>query len=131
VWFTAVVAWRPLPGDGPPPTRVGEVLDRTLRSLGTPSAAGVEVVFERWDEVVGAAMAERTRPQRIDGDTLVVGCDEPAVASHVRFLQAELVERLGQLSGDRRIIRIEVRVTRERRQPRPPRPRARGSRNPR
>jgi hypothetical protein len=107
---------------------VGETLDRTLRSLGTPSVAGVEVLFERWDDVVGAAMAARTRPQRIDGDRLVVECDEPAVASHVRYLQAELVERLGQLSGDRRIARIEVRVTRSQRGPRPPRSNARNRR---
>jgi hypothetical protein len=128
VWFTAGVSWRPLPTAPRRPTRVGETLDRTLRSLGTPSVAGVEVLFERWDEVVGAAMAERTRPRRIDADTLVVECDEPAVASHVRFLQAELVERLGQLSGERRIARIEVRVTRSGRGARPPRPSARNRR---
>jgi hypothetical protein len=111
----------PRPGRAAAPARVGDVLDRTLRSLGTPSAAGVEVVFERWGDVVGPAMAARTRPVRIDGDLLVVGCDEPAVATHVRFLQAELVERLGQLSGDRRIARIEVRVAPTSRRPRPPR----------
>jgi hypothetical protein len=115
------MAWRPLPGNGPAPARLGQVLDRTLRSLGTPSVAGVEVIFERWDEVVGAAMAGRTRPLRIDGDALVVSCDEPAIATHVRFLQAELVERLRQLSGDRRVARIDVRVAQVRRGPRPPR----------
>ena len=122
------MAWRPLPGNGPAPARLGEVLDRTLRTLGTPSVAGVEVIFERWAEVVGEAMAERTHPLRIDGDALLVSCDEPAIATHVRFLQAELVERLRQLSGDRRVARIEVRVARARRGPRPPRngPRAGG-----
>ncbi|MGH9210590.1 MAG: DciA family protein [Acidimicrobiales bacterium] len=114
--------WRPLPGRGPEPSRLGEVLDRTLRSFGTPtSVSGIEVVFERWSDVVGEAMAARTRPVHIDGDTLVIGCDEPAVATHVRFLQAELVERLAELSGDRRLGRIEVRVDRVRRGPRPPR----------
>lgn len=114
-------------GQAADPARVGEVLDRALRSLGTPSVTGVEVIFERWDDVVGAAMASRTRPVRIDGDVLVVGCDEPAVATHVRFLQAQLVERLGQLSGERRIGRIEVRVTQGRptSRPRPPRAAAR------
>jgi hypothetical protein len=107
---TAATAVRPAPG----PARVGDVLDRALRSLGTPSVSGVEVIFERWAEVVGGAMAARTKPLRIDGEVLVVGCDEPAVATHVRFLQAELVERLGQLSGDRHIDRIEVRVTQAR-----------------
>jgi hypothetical protein len=115
------MAWRPLPGDGPAPARVGQVLDRTLRTMGTPSVAGVEVIFERWDDVVGGAMAGRTHPLRIDGDALIVSCDEPAIATHVRFLQAELIERLRQLSGDRRVARIEVRVASTRRGPRPPR----------
>jgi hypothetical protein len=90
--------------------------------------AGVEVIFERWAEVVGEAMAARTRPVHIDGESLVVACDEPAIATHVRFLQAQLVGRLTELSGERRLTRIEVRVDRARRARRPPRP---GTRRPR
>jgi hypothetical protein len=101
------------------------MLDRALRSMGGPSAAGVELLFDRWGDVVGDAMAARTRPLRIDGETLVVSCDEPAIATHVRYLQAELLERLAQLSGDRRITRIEPRVASTRRGPRPPRRTAR------
>jgi hypothetical protein len=66
-------------------------------------------------------MAARTQPVRIDGDTLVVRCDEPAIATHVRYLQVELVERLAQLSGERRINRILRSRLRPRRGPRPPR----------
>lgn len=115
------MAWRPLPGPSAPPVRVADTLDRVLGRLGTPSRAGVEVCFERWDEVVGEAMAARTRPVAIDGETLVVACDEPALTTHVRFLEPQLVARLGELSGDRRIRRIEVRVARRSRGPRPPR----------
>ena len=97
------------------------MLDRTLRSMGTPSVAGVELLFERWCDVVGDSMAARTVPVRIDGETLVVSCDEPAIATHVRYLQAELVDRLAQLSGERRISRIDTRVAQTRRGPRPPR----------
>lgn len=100
---------------------MGAVLDRALRSLGTPSAQGVGVVFDRWDEVVGATMAARTRPARIQDGTLVVACDEPAVATHLRYLQTQLIERLAQLSGDRQIHRIEIQVARSSRGPRPPR----------
>lgn len=108
------------------------MLDRALRALGSPtSASGVETIFERWSDVVGDAMAARTRPVRIDGEALVVGCDEPAVATHVRFLQSQLVERLAELTGERRLSRIEVRVDRTRRMPRPPRPSpGRSGRNP-
>jgi hypothetical protein len=95
------------------PTRVGDALDRVLKRLGVPSTvSGVEVVFERWPEVVGEAMASRTRPVSIDGEALIVACDEPAVATHVRFLEPQLVARLGELAGERRITRVEVRVER-------------------
>ncbi len=86
-WLTVAMAWRPLPGASPPPVRLGDTIDRVLGRLGTPPRAGVEVVFERWSEVVGEAMAARTRPVAIDGETLVVACDDPALTTHVRFLE--------------------------------------------
>lgn len=116
------MAWRPLPGGPPAPVRLGDTIDRVLGRLGTPSRAGVEVVFERWSEVVGEAMAARTRPVSIDGPTLVVSCDDPALTTHVRFLEPQLVARLAELAGDRHITAIEVRVARRRAGTRPPRP---------
>jgi hypothetical protein len=110
----------PLPGVVPP-ARLGDSLDRVLKSLGAPTSAGVAVVFDRWHDVVGEAMAARTRPLTIDRQTLVVGCDEPALATHVRFLEPQLVARLGELAGERQITRVEVRVDRSGRARRPPR----------
>ncbi|HKY67882.1 MAG TPA: DUF721 domain-containing protein [Acidimicrobiales bacterium] len=115
------MAWRPLPGGPTAPVRLGDTIDGVLARLGGPSRAGVEVVFERWDEVVGEAMAARTRPVSIDGESLVVLCDEPALTTHVRFLEPQLVARLAELAGERRITRVEVRVDRRRARPRPPR----------
>jgi predicted nucleic acid-binding Zn ribbon protein len=119
------MAWRPLPGGPAAPVRLGDTIDGVLARLGTPSRAGVEVVFDRWDEVVGEVMAARTRPVAIDGETLVVRCDDPALTTHVRFLEPQLLARLAELSGARHITRVEVRVDRRRRGPRPP---VRGSR---
>ena len=115
------MAWRPLPGGPAAPVRLGDTIDRVLGRLGTPSRAGIEVVFDRWDEVVGDAMAAHTRPVSIDGETLVVSCDDPALTTHVRFLEPQLVARLAELAGERHITRVEVRVDRGRTGPRPPR----------
>ena len=100
--------------------RLGDTIDRVLSRLGTPSRAGVEVVFERWAEVVGESMAARTRPVSIDGASLVVMCDDPALTTHVRFLEPQLVSRLAELAGERHITRVEVRVDRRRGGPRGP-----------
>jgi predicted nucleic acid-binding Zn ribbon protein len=115
------MAWRPLPGGPSAPVRLGDTIDRVLGRLGSPPRAGVEVVFDRWSEVVGEAMAARTRPASIDGETLVVSCDDPALTTHVRFLEPQLVGRLAELAGERHITRVEVRVDRRRGASRPPR----------
>ena len=92
------------------PQRLGGNLDRVLRGLGAPPTDTIQLVFDRWDEVVGAALAERTRPSGIDGQVLLLSVDEPAVASHVRYLEPQLVARLGTLLGPDRITSIQVRV---------------------
>jgi hypothetical protein len=89
---------------------VGESLDAVMRGLGAPEASGVHLVFDRWEEVVGEALAARTRPLRMDGGRLVLAVDEPAIATHVRFLQAELLARLETLLGPGRVTALDLRV---------------------
>jgi len=101
---------RPLPGHGPGPQPVGKVLDAVMRGLDAPEGSGVHLVFDRWAEVVGDGLAARTRPLKIEGSRLVLAVDEPAIATHVRFLQAELLARLEQLLGPGRVTALDLRV---------------------
>jgi hypothetical protein len=100
----------PLPADLGGLRPVSESLDAVMRGLGAPEASGVHLVFDRWDEVVGEALAARTRPLRIDGGRLVLAVDEPAIATHVRFLQGELLTRLETLLGPGRVTALDLRV---------------------
>lgn len=104
---------RPLPGDGPGPQPIGAALDAVLRGLGAPEASGVHLVFDRWAEVVGESLAARTRPVKIEGNHLVLAVDEPAIATHVRFLQPELLARLEELLGAGRVTALDLRVGRK------------------
>ncbi|MDQ2648387.1 MAG: DUF721 domain-containing protein [Actinomycetota bacterium] len=101
----------PVPdGEGRPPQPLGKALDRVMRGLGAPEASGVHLVFDRWTEVVGEALAARTKPLRIDGSKLVLAVDEPAMVTHVKFLQPELLARLEELLGPGRVTALELRV---------------------
>jgi len=106
----AGVPARPLPGDGPGPQPVSKALDAVMRGLGAPEASGVHLVFDRWSEVVGDSLAAHTRPLKIDGSRLVLAVDEPAIATHVRFLQTELLARLEELLGPGRVTALDLRV---------------------
>jgi hypothetical protein len=107
------MAARPLPGDRPGPQPIGQTLDAVMRGLGAPEASGVHLVFDRWAEVVGDGLAARTRPLKIDGNRLVLAVDEPAIATHVKFLQAELLARLEELLGPGRVTALDLRVGRK------------------
>jgi hypothetical protein len=81
-----------------------------MRGLGAPEASGVHLVFDRWADVVGEGLASRTKPLRIEGNRLVLAVDEPAMVTHVKFLQAELLARLADLLGPGRVTALDLRV---------------------
>ncbi len=89
---------------------VADLLDRVVRGMGAPGTDAVDLVFNRWDEVVGAALAGRTRPAGLDGGRLLLVADDPAVVSHVRWLEADLVAKLDELLGAGRGTGVDVRV---------------------
>ena len=102
---------RPAPRDHGP-RRVGAALDHLLGTMRAPSVDVLHTVFQRWPEVVGADLAQHCRPTAIDGGRLVVTADDPAWASELRWLEDELVGRLGEVSGSDRITAVTVRVQR-------------------
>ena len=91
------------------PIPLSTSLDRVVRSLRGPDRHQVGGVFGRWEEVVGEPVAAHVRPLRLDGRVLVVEVDDPAWATQVEFLSAQVRERLATVVQVE-IDRIEVRV---------------------
>jgi predicted nucleic acid-binding Zn ribbon protein len=103
--------WRPLPGSPPPlPKRIDGALDRLARRLGAPGAVALQVVFGRWEEIVGEEAARHSRPLRLSGGTLVVGVGDPARATELRYRGAQILERVTDVAGGPVAERLEVRV---------------------
>ena len=103
----------PLPGQpGPGPRRVAESLDRLATLLGVPSAGVLAALFSAWPELVGDAVGAHSRPRSLRDGVLVVAVDEPAWATQVRWLESDLLVRLGEVLGEGVVQSIDVRVRR-------------------
>lgn len=102
--------WQPLPGQVPDPRRVGDSLDRVAAAMGVPRASTLSGVFASWADLVGESVAQHARPASLRDGTLVVAVDEPAWATQLRWLEADLVARLEDVLGPGQVARIEVRV---------------------
>jgi predicted nucleic acid-binding Zn ribbon protein len=97
-------------GPGEEPVAVTEALERVLRGLraGTTRRA-VGGVFGRWEETVGPALAAHVRPVRLDRAVLLVEVDDPAWATHLRFLEDDLCRKVAEVTGTT-VERLEIRV---------------------
>jgi len=95
------------------PTPLNAAMDRLLRSLKGGDRQTTVTVFSRWAELVGDSVAAHVRPLKLDGGTLVVEVDDPAWATQMKFLEADLLDRL-KASGGMSVERIEIRVKRRR-----------------
>ncbi len=95
------------------PRPLTSALDRILKSLKGGDRSTTVTVFSRWTEVVGEAVAAHVTPLRLDGGTLIVEVDDPAWATQLKFLEADLLTRFGE-AGASRVERLEIRVKRRR-----------------
>ncbi|MCU1351029.1 MAG: hypothetical protein JWM05_238 [Acidimicrobiales bacterium] len=105
--------WSPLPdpnADGPAPRALPDVLDQVLAGLGAPAVDVLVRLHDRWDELVGAEVAEHARPVAIERGVLSVVVDNPAWAGHLRWATADVMRQLDRLLGPGEVTRIRVRV---------------------
>jgi predicted nucleic acid-binding Zn ribbon protein len=94
------------------PHPIGESLDVVVRSLRGAGAKATAGVFGRWEDAVGPHVAAHARPVLLDAGRLIVEVDEPGWATQLRYLEAELIERLSAIAGEGAVRSIEVRVRR-------------------
>jgi predicted nucleic acid-binding Zn ribbon protein len=90
-------------------TPLSSGLSSVVRALKGPDTATVKGVFGGWADAVGAQVAAHARPVKLDGAVLLVEVDEPGWATQLRFLEAQLLERLAATGS--LVSRIEVRVS--------------------
>ncbi|MBK5221419.1 MAG: DUF721 domain-containing protein [Acidimicrobiia bacterium] len=103
--------WSPLPdADGPPPQKVGESVERVLRSLGAPPVATLSLLFEAWPEVVGESIASATRPLALEGGRLSVAVPDGGWASQLRWMEVDLLGRIAKRLGEGVVTGLDVRV---------------------
>ncbi len=98
---------------------MSESLAQLSRQIGTAPPDTLAHVFSRWAETVGETVAAHVRPERIDGDALVVAVDSPAWASHLRTHAPELLRKLSGVAGLGALSSLVIRVRPAGREPEP------------
>ena len=96
--------------DPPEPRPISASLDRVARGLGGPGADALRGLFGHWNDIVGPQIGAHVKPLSLRAGILMVGVDEPGWAAQLRYLETDLLKRLGEALGEGVITRVEVRV---------------------
>jgi hypothetical protein len=78
-----------------------------LRRLPSSAALIESVVCALWNDVVGEALARRTRPIRLQGTTLIVSVPSPVWQRELQPMRAEMVRKLEQRLGPGMVRQLE------------------------
>lgn len=95
-----------------PVRSVGEALERLASELGLEERRPAVAVQERWAGVAGEEVAAHAAPRRLDEGVLTVEVDDPAWATHVRYLGPALADALNEALGALVVRELRVVVTR-------------------
>lgn len=93
---------------GPRPLR--EPLERLVEHLGAPPVSVLTRLRDRWPDLVGPALADRTRPVELVDGVLTVACAEGALAAQVSWMETQIRERFDEVFGPGQLDRIRTRV---------------------
>lgn len=96
------------PGRGGDPKLFGAAIRDLMASRGWEQRAAVGGVFGNWAGIVGAELAEHTRPERFEDGELTVAADSTTWATQLRLLSSNLVRRLNEDLGHGTIRRVKV-----------------------
>ena len=79
-----------------PVRRLGEALSELSADLRLDSPADVAAVMAAWPAAVGEAVAAHVRPRRLHDGELLVEVDAPVWATQLRYLEEDVLRRLGR-----------------------------------
>jgi predicted nucleic acid-binding Zn ribbon protein len=86
-------SWEPL---SKPTRRLGEALSEVARDLHLDDPDDVAAVMAAWPDAVGEAVAAHVRPRRLQDGELLVEVDAPVWATQLRYLEEDVLRRLGR-----------------------------------
>lgn len=90
------------------PTPLGEALDGLIKAQGWSTEVSVHSLLARWEQLVGRAVAEHSRPEGFAAGVVTVRTDSTAWASQLRLMTPQLLAKINEALGHGTVTRIAV-----------------------
>lgn len=91
------------------PSLLGSVVGGLITTRGWTSPVAVGSVIARWDQLVGAQVAEHCRPERFENGVVDVVCDSTAWATNLKLMQPQLMDMFTRELGQGIVTGLTIR----------------------
>ena len=91
-----------------------DLLPRVLRGLGIEGRLEEGRLRAEWENLVGATIAERSRPLRVRGKTLLVEVKNSTWMNEIQFHRSEIIRKVNSEFPKLKIGEIRLQIERER-----------------
>jgi predicted nucleic acid-binding Zn ribbon protein len=92
------------------PASLGTVLQQAVEASGIDVDLDAYRLWQKWDEVVGPAIAQNTRPEAIKGKLLLVNVSSAPWMQQLQFLKPELIQKLNEMLGKELVENIRFQI---------------------
>nr|WP_198937688.1 DciA family protein [Micromonospora sp. TSRI0369] len=97
------------PGPDPrDPQPLGAVLDKLVKARGWQQPAAEATVFGAWEKVVGAEVAQHSRPVKLEDGELTVEARSTAWATQLRLLAGSLLKQIAREVGHNVVRKLHI-----------------------
>ncbi|MEH0969935.1 DciA family protein [Micromonospora sp. CPCC 205546] len=97
------------PGPDPrDPQPLGAVLNRLVKARGWQQPAAEATVFGAWERVVGAEVAQHSRPVKLEDGELTVEARSTAWATQLRLLAGSLLKQIASEVGHNVVRKLHI-----------------------
>ncbi|MCT2279934.1 DciA family protein [Micromonospora chalcea] len=97
------------PGPDPrDPQPLGAVLDKLVKARGWQQPAAEATVFGAWEKVVGAEVAQHSRPVKLEDGELTVEARSTAWATQLRLLAGSLLQQIAREIGHNVVRKLHI-----------------------
>ena len=89
---------------------LGSVLPNVLKSVRRGSDEQLVQIWERWDRIVGEAVAKNARPAAFKGKLLLVEVSSSTWIHELQFLKAEIIKKINAAFGTKMVEEIKFKI---------------------
>lgn len=91
---------------------IQRVLDQLMKSYACQSQQDLRRIWQCWEEAVGKAVSQNTRPAALRGKRLIVNVASPTWLHQLQFLKDDLIDNLNRHAGKDLVEDIRFRIGR-------------------